>query len=76
MNKVEIYTSDTCVYCHRAKEFFEENNISYVEHNISRDAEIRKSLMLKGYRSVPLIVINNVEVLGFDKDKISDLLKL
>ncbi|MEG0773932.1 glutaredoxin family protein [Clostridium sp.] len=76
MNKVEIYTSDTCVYCHRAKEFFEENNISYIEHNISRDAEVRKSLMLKGYRSVPLIVINNVEVLGFDRDKISDLLKI
>jgi glutaredoxin 3 len=76
MNKVEIYTSDTCVYCHRAIEFFEENNIYYVEHNISRDVEVRKSLMQKGYRSVPLIVINDVEVLGFDRDKIESLLKI
>jgi glutaredoxin-like YruB-family protein len=76
MNSVEIYTSETCHYCHAAKEYLEQNNIDFIEHNISRDMEARKALMKKGYMSVPLIVIDNQEILGFNKDRISKLLQL
>lgn len=76
MKKVEIYTSTTCSYCHMAKEFFKENNVEFIEHNISEDADSRKELMKKGYRSVPVIIIDGEEILGFDKDKISNLLGL
>ena len=27
MKKVEIYTSDTCIQCKKAKEYFKNNNI-------------------------------------------------
>lgn len=74
MNKIEIYTSDSCQYCHIAKEFFQENNIEYVEHNVSKDVEARKALMKKGYMSVPVIVINGEEILGFDQDKVRSML--
>ncbi|WP_279287724.1 glutaredoxin family protein [Clostridium tyrobutyricum] len=47
MSKVDIFTSSTCQYCHAAKEFFKENNVDYVEHNITTDAEARKDLMKK-----------------------------
>ncbi|WP_133629402.1 glutaredoxin family protein [Fonticella tunisiensis] len=76
MAKVEIYTSDTCHFCHAAKEYFKENNIEYTEHNISKDMEARKTLMKKGYMSVPLIIIDGEEILGFDKDRIKNLLNL
>lgn len=76
MNKVEIYTSNSCGYCHMAKEFFKENNIEYIEHNISEDADAKKALIKKGYRGVPVIDINGEEMVGFDKEKISALLKL
>ncbi|MBV7273932.1 glutaredoxin family protein [Clostridium thailandense] len=74
MKPVEIYTSDTCGYCHSAKDYFNQNNIQFVEHNISADASARKELIKKGYRSVPVIVIGTEEILGFDKEKISSLL--
>ncbi|MFT5873255.1 MAG: glutaredoxin 3 [Clostridium sp.] len=70
MNKVEIYTSNTCGICHMAKEFFKENNIEYVEHNISENSEEKKALIKKGYRSVPIIDINGEEMIGFDKEKV------
>lgn len=76
MPKVEIYTSNTCTYCHMAKEFFKAHNIDYVEHNISTDLESRKALMKKGIMSVPLIVIDGEEILGFDEERIRGLLKL
>lgn len=76
MSNVEIYTSDTCHYCHAAKDFLSKNNVSYTEHNISKDAEARKTLMRKGVMSVPFIIIDGVEIMGFDKDKITNALNL
>ncbi|MBA5850332.1 glutaredoxin family protein [Clostridium sp. cel8] len=75
-NKVDIFTSSTCQYCHMAKEFFKENNVDFVEHNITTDPEARKELVAKGYRGVPVIVINGEYILGFDKNRISSLLGL
>jgi glutaredoxin 3 len=76
MNKVEIYTSNSCGYCHMAKDFFKENNIEYIEHNISEDSEAKKILIKKGYRSVPVIDINGKEMMGFDKEKVVAMLGL
>lgn len=76
MNKIEIYSSDTCGYCQEAKSFFRENNVEYIEHNISKDMEARKELMKKGYMSVPVIVINEEEIVGFNKEKIASALNL
>ena len=76
MNKVEIYTSDTCGFCHEAKEFFKESNIEFTEHNISTNLEAKKELIKKGYRSVPVININGEEMMGFDKEKVATLLGL
>ncbi|MCB2291165.1 glutaredoxin family protein [Clostridium sp. CS001] len=76
MNKVEIYTSDTCGFCHEAKDFFKANSIEYTEHNISTDIEAKKELIKKGYRSVPVININGEEMMGFDKEKVTTLLGL
>jgi glutaredoxin 3 len=74
MKDVTIYTSSGCEHCHEAKEFFEQNHIEYREHNISKDKEAKKLLMSKGYMSVPVIMIEDKEILGFDKEEISSLL--
>jgi glutaredoxin-like YruB-family protein len=76
MKNIEIYTSDTCGYCHAAMEYFDSKNLQFTEHNISTDMDARKELMKKGYRSVPLIVIDDEEILGFDKEKIESILGL
>lgn len=76
MNKVEIFTSENCGFCHEAKDFFKENNIDYIEHNISEDAEAKKTLIKKGFRSVPVISIDGKEIMGFDKEQVSSLLGL
>jgi glutaredoxin 3 len=76
MKKVEIYTSPTCGYCHEAMEFFVENKVEFEEHDISKDKEAKKTLMRKGYMSVPVIVVNGEEMLGFDKEKLTAALGL
>ncbi|MGL5329874.1 MAG: glutaredoxin family protein [Peptostreptococcaceae bacterium] len=76
MNKVEIYSSDTCINCIKAKEYFEEIEVDYIEYNISKDLDAKRTLISMGYMSVPLIIINGEHVLGFDKIRIDELLEL
>lgn len=76
MAKVDIYSSDTCGYCHAAMDFFNANKIEFTEHNISRDPEAKKFLMGKGIRGVPFIIVDGKEVMGFDEDELKNLLHL
>lgn len=75
MKKIQIYTSDSCGRCVQAKDYFKNNNIEYIEHNINKDSEARKELIRMGYMSVPVILIDENHVLGFDLKRIQQLLK-
>lgn len=74
MNKVEVFSSDTCKYCIELKTYLKENNVDYIEYNISKNEEARKNLIKLGYMSVPFLLINGKHVLGFDKSRIKQLL--
>ena len=73
MKKVEIYTSDTCIQCKKAKEYLRNNNIEFVEYNISSNQEYKRELIKKGYLSVPVIVVDGQDILGFDLSRIKQL---
>lgn len=70
MKKVTIYSSSTCAYCVTAKDYFKEIGVEYEEKNVSTDVDARKELMAKGHMGVPVIIIDEEEIVGFDKVKI------
>lgn len=74
MSKVDIFTTSTCQYCHSAKEFFTKHNVDFTEHNVTTDPNARRQLMEKGYRSVPVIVIDGEYLVGFNEAKVAGLL--
>ena len=67
--KVVIYTTPTCPYCNRAKEFFEDSGIEFIGHDVTKEgdalAEMRK-LTDDGIR-VPVINIGGQVIVGFDQ---------
>ena len=74
---LKIYTTPTCVYCQMAKEFFKENNVSYQEHDVSSDAKAREEMINKsGQMGVPVIEVNDEIIIGFDKERLSELLDI
>lgn len=73
--KVVIFTSNTCGYCHSAKDYLDSINCEYTEKNISTDAEARKELIQKGFMGVPVIYVGEEVIQGFDKVKLEKLLK-
>lgn len=75
--KVSIYSTPTCVYCNMAKDFFAENGIKYENFNVAEDAVKRKEMMEKtGQLGVPVIVVGDDLLVGFDEDRLKELLKI
>ncbi|MDQ0274994.1 glutaredoxin-like YruB-family protein [Peptoniphilus koenoeneniae] len=74
MDKVKVYTSNTCPYCTMAKEYLKDRNIEFEEKNVQTDKEARSELMNMGYTGVPVIIIDGQEIVGFDKAKLDEIL--
>jgi glutaredoxin 3 len=65
--KVEIYTTQICPYCVRAKKMFEERNISYQEIKITSQELMQEMLQRSGgKRTVPQIFIDEKHIGGSD----------
>jgi glutaredoxin 3 len=75
MSKVIVYSTPTCHFCHIAKDFFKEKNISFEDFDVSVDLEKRKEMLERsGQMGVPVIIIDNNLVVGFNKPQIIELL--
>ena len=58
-----------------AKEYFKANNVPYENFDVASDMEKRKEMMEKsGQLGVPVILIDNSVVIGFDKPRLAQLL--
>ncbi|SDK02652.1 glutaredoxin family protein [Natronincola ferrireducens] len=73
--EVIVFTSNTCPHCVTVKEFLSQKGVSYTERNVQTDPSARKELMQKGFMAVPVVEIGGETIVGFDKDKIEELLK-
>ena len=77
MKKIKVYSTNTCPYCTMAKEFLEENNVKFENINVSDDEEAAQEMIEKsGQMGVPVIVIGDEVIVGFDKYKIMEVLNL
>lgn len=72
---VTIYTTPTCHFCQMSKEFFKANNVAYTEVDVAADPVKRQEMIDKsGQMGVPVIMIGEDMVIGFDKRRLSELL--
>ena len=75
--KIIIYTTPTCHYCNLAKEYFDENKIKYESFDVLNDLQKRREMVEKsGQLGVPVILVDNEVVVGFDKSRLAKLLDI
>ena len=68
---VLVYSTPTCPYCIRAKQFLKENAINFKDIDVSKDQEAAQDMIKKsGQMGVPVIEIDGAIIVGFDKEKI------
>ncbi len=75
--KVIVFTTPTCSWCTTTKRYLKEKNIRFKEVDVSRDQKAALDMQRRaGTTGVPVILINNRPVVGFDKPKINKLLNI
>ncbi|MDY0297187.1 MAG: glutaredoxin domain-containing protein [Acidobacteriota bacterium] len=73
--KVIVFTSPTCSWCRAVKNHLHKLNVRFREVDISRDpAAARDMVRRTGQQGVPVTLVNNHPVVGFDQAKLNRLL--
>lgn len=74
---VKIYSTPSCPYCMRAKQFLRENNVEFEDIDISSNPEMTQEMIQKsGQMGVPVIDIKGEIIRGFDRERIKKALGL
>ena len=74
--EIEVFTTPTCPYCTKIKEWLDNNGYEYTEHNVAEDKEQAKRMIKKtGQRGVPQTFVGDEAVVGFQPEKIEEALQ-
>jgi len=72
--KVVLFTGASCPWCTKVKQYLREKGIRFREVDASKDRRAQKELERRKIRGVPVLLIKNQAIVGFDKPKINRLL--
>ena len=68
---VKVYSTPTCPWCIRAKQFLKDNNIEFENFDVSSDqAKAEEMMKVSGQMGVPVFDIDGKIIVGFDRDKV------
>ena len=72
---VVVYSTPTCPFCVRAKQYLKDNKIQFEDIDVSENQDKAQEMIKKsGQMGVPVIEIDGQFIVGFDKEKIKESL--
>ncbi|HJN57291.1 MAG: glutaredoxin domain-containing protein [Candidatus Woesearchaeota archaeon] len=72
---VKVYSTKTCPWCHKVKEFLTEKNVKFDNVDVGEDKEAHKEMVDKsGQMGVPVTDIDGKIIVGFDKEQLEKAL--
>lgn len=75
--EVKVYSTPTCPYCIRMKQFFKEKNVQFADIDVSSDqAKAQEMVQKSGQMAMPVVEIGTQIIVGFDRDAIAKALNL
>lgn len=74
---IRVFSTEICPYCVTLKKFLKEHNIEFEDIDVSANREMANEMIEKsGQTGAPVIEIDDEIVIGFDRNKISQLLNI
>jgi len=69
---VTVYSTPTCPWCDRAKEYLKSRSVPYTEKDVSRDyAAAQEMVQISGQQGVPVIATDSEVIVGFDQIRLA-----
>lgn len=76
-HQVKVYSTPTCPWCKRTKQFLDENKIPYQNFDVASDKAARDEMISKtGQLGVPVVDIDGDILVGFDEKWLRQKLNL
>lgn len=73
--KVIVYSTPTCPFCIRAKQFLTDSNVPFIHYDVASDhAKAQEMMKRSGQMGVPVIDVDGELIIGFDREKIKKAL--
>lgn len=73
---IEVYTTPSCPYCTKIKQWLEQEGYEYEEVNVAENREKAKEMVQKtGQQGVPQTFIGDKSVVGFQPQKIEEVIE-
>ena len=74
MTKITVYSTQNCPYCRMTKAFLEKHGVPYESLDVGADTEAaQKMIELSGQRGVPVIMVDDEVIVGFDSERLNEL---
>ena len=73
---ITVYHGNNCHACHEEIEYLKYNNVKFVPKNVNDDADARKELISLGSKTIPTTVIDGEVIIGFEIERIKELIGL
>ncbi|MBU3901585.1 glutathione S-transferase N-terminal domain-containing protein [Patescibacteria group bacterium] len=74
---IKVYSTPTCAYCVTLKRFLDEKGIKYESVDVSQnEKDLREMVDKSGQMGVPVIDIDGQIIVGFNRNKIVELLNI
>ena len=75
--KVIVYSTKTCPWCAKTKEFLKANKISYTNKSVDTSKVAAQEMIKKsGQQSVPVTVVGDKIIVGYSESKLKKALGL
>ena len=73
MAKVKVYSTPTCPWCVKLKDYLKSQNVDFENIDVSADREAAMDMVKKtGQMGVPVALIGEIYIVGFDKARIDE----
>jgi glutaredoxin-like YruB-family protein len=67
-NKVIVYSTATCPWCDRTKEYLQSRNVPFVEKRVDSDMDAAREMVeISGQQGVPVVSTDREVIVGFDQ---------
>lgn len=74
---IKVYSTPTCTYCVTLKKFLDGKGIKYESVDVSQsEKDLQEMVDKSGQMGVPVIDIDGQIVVGFNRNKIVELLNI
>ncbi|ACQ54227.1 glutaredoxin domain-containing protein [Clostridium botulinum] len=74
---IKVYTAEGCPWCTKAKTYLKTKGIAFQELNIEKDEKARDEMVQKSnQRGVPVLDVNGLIIIGFNKPAIDEAINL